>query len=239
MAIDVQPFGFPETTNELGFVAPSVLLAWDRDNPREIGPGNLDAVTTALSRLYYVFSRDPLWRSLATYIGEIFQAPNEQQAQIRVARWLANAVGDTLDEIGFGFGLQRSGLTDDEYRQAIRVRGASFDSDGTIPEIMGIVAGLFGPEAAVGAYVPWYPAGFALLVPDLTADEAALLVALLEEPIPAGVGAVLVVTSDLATGWSYSDPATVDTWAGPRWDFSGGSDISATGPWGYSLAIGG
>lgn len=236
MALDATPFGLAISQNGYGFAAPVVLLLWDPNTPKPIPPGQLDAVTSAVQRLYYQFSRDTEgWRKLAAYIGERFQTANDQQAEILVGRLLANAIGQTLDELGFGVGLPRQGLGDADYRQAIRVRGASLDSDGTIPDVLSIVAGLFG--AIPGAYQPWYPAAFAILVPSLSASEASLLAFLLKKAIPSGVGLTLVVTDPVTTGWSYSDGATVDTWAGPRWDYSGGSDASATSPWGFAVSV--
>jgi hypothetical protein len=236
MAIDAEPFGLAESDNELTFGVGVALKPWLPQLPRPLPPGEYDAETTALQRLYYLWSREPLWRQLAEYIGGIYAAPVAQQAQLDAARQLANATGQTLDEIGYGLGLGRMGLTDDEYRTAIPVRGASIDSDGTIGEILDIAIGLFGPDGV--EYVPWYPRGFALLTPPLTAAEASLLAFLLAEPIPAGVGLTLVVTDTaLAPGWSFSSGGSVDTWSSPRWDYSAGSDISATGPWGFAIAV--
>ena len=235
MAVDVSPFGATSViTLAYGFAAPAALQPWDPNDPQPLPPGVYDATTTALQRLYYLWSRKPEWRKVATWTGNVYAAPVEQQAQMDVARWLANATGPALDEIGYGFALARGGLSDDAYRAAIRVRGASISSSGSIGEVLDIALGLF--ETAT--YVPWYPAGFALIVPPLSADQAQLLAALLAEPIPSGVGLTIVVgDAGLAPGWSYSDPATVDTWLGPRWDYSGGSDISATSPWGYGITI--
>jgi hypothetical protein len=239
MAVDAYPFGVATSQNLYGLALPVVLSVWDPTTPKPIAPGQLDAVTTVTRRIYYQFSRDyPGWRALAQWIGEGWQAVSDQQAEIASLRGLANGYGQILDEIGYGVGLDRMGLGDDDYRRAIRVRGASLDSDGSIPEILDIVAGLFGEAAAVGAYVPWYPAAAALYVPSLSASDADLLVFLVREAIPSGVGLTLVLTDLAAPGPSYSDGATPALWAGPRPSFSGGVglDESATGP-AYGVAI--
>jgi hypothetical protein len=234
MAIDAIPFGSALSQNTYGFAAPAALLPWLPSTPRPLPPGSYDAQTTARQRLYYLWSRETNWRLLADFIGDQFAAIVSIQGGAEIGKRLAFAFGQTLDEYGYGLGLPRQGLGDSEYRAALRVRGASIDSSGTIEEILEIVLGLFG-EAT---YTPWYPAAFALGVPSITADQAALAAALLADPIPSGVGCTLVVTSpELAPGWSYSDPATVDTWA-VRWTYSGGADGSEASAWGYGISVG-
>jgi hypothetical protein len=231
MAIDLFPFGLAETTNVNGSGDLAVLRPWLPSTPRPIDPGQYDSTTTSLQRLYWLWSQNPLWRDLAGFIGQVFAANVEQMGQLQSRRALEDVCGPALDDYGFGVGLPRSGLGCEDYRQAIRVRGASLVSSGTIEEILSIVEGLFGAEAAEGAYTPSYPAGFSLTVPSLTAEQAQLLAFLLIDPatgagpVPSGVGVALYITDAELAGYS-SSTAITSAWVGPRYDSTTGADAS-------------
>ena len=235
---DLLASGLGITDNDATFAVLVSMTPWIPSTPQEILPGGYDAETTALQRLYYQFSRSPEWRDLAAYIGSRYTPIVTQMPALREQRELANATGPALDDLGAAVGLPRMGLGDEGYRTAIRVRGASLLSDGTIPDIMAIVAGLFGLEAAAGAYVPWYPRRFALYVPTLTAAQLDLLVFLLGAPLLAGVGLTLVVTDPAAPGPSYTDPGTDDVWTASPDYTEATRDLAASAGWGYSVAVG-
>lgn len=241
MAVDLVPFGSTTANNVNGTGSLAVLVPWRPSTPREIPVGDFDAVRTALERLYFLWSRDPTWRALAEYIGGTWAPIVEQQAQLSERRLLANACGQSLDDLGYGVGLPRQGLGCEAYRAAIRVRGTALSSNGLIADQLAIVAGLFGAEAAVGSYVPLYPAGFALYVPSLTAAEAQLLAFLIWDEasgigsISAGVGVSLVVTGAESPGWDYTTSA--GAWAGPRWAYSTYVDPSSNSTWGYAYTV--
>ena len=231
--IEAFQFGVAEAQIEYGFAVGVALLTWQPNNTREIPPGRFDAALTAEQRLYYWNSRDPLWIGLAATIGDTFADVVAQQAQVQPARVLETAQGETLDELGYGVGLRRSGLGDTEYRVAIRAAGGSLSSSGTIPDVLRVATAIAGPDVG---YTPWYPAGFALTFPALSASEVAVAVALLREPIPAGVTVTLVITSLEISGPGYSDPATDETWTS-RWSYSGGADASVASGWGFAVSI--
>ena len=244
MAVDLNPFGLAESQSVNGGGDLAVLLPWLPSTPRPIPPGDYDATTTSLQRLYFLWSRNPLWRALADFIGEVFAANVDQQGQLTARRYLEDVCGQALNDYGWQVGLPRQGLGCEEYRQAIRVRGASLASSGTVPEILAIVAGLFGDDAAAGAYTPLYPAAFALTVPSLTAAQAQLLAFLLIDPttgagpVPSGVGVQLIVTDEATTGWSSSAPGTDTKWVGPRWDSVYGADASVSMVWTSAYTVG-
>jgi len=244
MAVNLTPFGIAQTNNVNGGGNLRVLLEWLPSTPRPIPPGDYDAVSTSLARLYFVWSRNPLWRSLAEVIGQVYAANVAQQGQLEARRALEDVCGQALDDYGWQAGLPRQGLGCEAYRQAIRVRNASFTASGTIADLLAIVEGLFGAEAAQGAYSPLYPAAFALTVPALSADALALLASLLLDPatgagpVPSGVGLFLVVTDATATGWWSAQPGADETWAGARWGSVTSTELDETPAWGSVQAVG-
>lgn len=180
------------------------LIATDADGdlilPDGIPAGELDAIRTALNRLFKQFESDPDWRNLATVIGEQFKNVDIQQLAITGGRYVSNAIGATLDDIGEIVGRPRGGLTDDDdYRQAIIAEGASLITSGTVPEILEVVAALLGAIPGV-VFTEKFPASWALCVPDLTAAEFELLRVILADQPSAGVAAVLCTFDPLVAG---------------------------------------
>ncbi len=94
---------------------------------------------------------------------------------------LDNAIGAQLDIIGRVFDVDRAGQTDEEYREAIRIK-ASTSYSGEPEAIISILRSMFG--ASFVDYAPLYPGKF------YAYTDLGLTSADLEKFAPAGVGAL-------------------------------------------------
>ena len=79
----------------------------------EIRPGELDAVTTALRRLWYQLQNGIEWPRLMTFIGEQWAEQERALGSVDQARYLSTAEGTVMDEIGALVNRPRAGLSDD------------------------------------------------------------------------------------------------------------------------------
>lgn len=202
-----------------------LLVATDADGdlvlPDGIPAGELDAVRTAINRIWKQFESDPDWRNLATLYGEEAKKIDVQHAAIKAGRYVSNAIGVTLDAIGELVGRPRGGLTDDdEYRQAIIAEGASLLTSGTVPEILEVVDALLGPGSGA-VFTEKFPASWALCIPDLTASEFELLRVILADQPSAGIAAVLCTFDPLTAGARRSSSGSGGGLLGSRRSSSG------------------
>jgi hypothetical protein len=170
----------------------------DRESPLlEIRPGELDAQTTAVRRIWYEFSNSTEWPRLMGVVAYMWQAQERGLGSVDQARYLSTAEGDVLDEIGALVNRPRYGLTDVQYRLAIRAEAGSIFSSGTIPEILELTRSLLGPDVRVLEY---WPATIAIEAPDMEVEVYQVLLAVLDDVPAAGVGALLVTWDSEATG---------------------------------------
>ncbi len=235
MAIDLIPAGSPYAAC-LG--APASLVVskvWlPHDPPREIGPGELDAVTTAKNRIYWQWQKGPEWQALAGIIGLGGQGLVSEQYQIATYRYLSTGFGQILDELGAAVGLDRMGLAEEVYRLAIRVRGASLTSDAGIDAVTTPVKQLLGEDAVT--YMPAYPAAFwwVISIP-VSPSLLELLLELLPPLVGQGIGASIVLAPPESPGWDWSPG---ETWAASWSSVYGAVDASVASPWGWSVSVG-
>jgi hypothetical protein len=178
--------------------------------PIEVGA--LDAVATALERIYKQFERGQHWRDLAELIGECFQDVEDLLHEVSVNRYRSTAVGVQLDDIGELVGQPRGSLTDDElYRVAILVEAAAMVSSGTLPEVIDVVRSI-GTNYSV---TELYPAGARIRIANLTAAGFALLRRVFLHSPPVGVRVVLSTYLESAVGgWGsiHGTSRPVATW---------------------------
>lgn len=108
------------------------------------------------------------------------QANELEQAifEVRDLFFLETAGGVQLDVIGKIFGLQRMGLSDNDYETAIEIKW-SLRVSGTVDDIIGILEFAYGATATT--YTPAYPAGYVL------ETNGSITQAILEALSPAGV----------------------------------------------------
>ncbi len=99
--------------------------------------------TTLPALLLQQFQR-PRMLAVATAIAtEIAKAEDAWQTIYRGVN-LDDGVGDALDVIGSWLGVPRYGLSDDDYRLRLRVEIAVLLSNGTMPDLIGVVRAALG-----------------------------------------------------------------------------------------------
>lgn len=111
-------------------------------------------------------------------------------------RSLQDAVGDALDQWGELLDEARDGLTDGHYRRVLLVKARVNRSNGTINELVDILAQLVDADEDSVIYMPLYPAGFALEYLRQVQSPASLLARvrrLILDATPAGVGLGYIV----------------------------------------------
>lgn len=234
MAVDLIPADFLFTRTLAK--TPEILLSlvWDPHKPpRPIPPGELDAVRTALIRIYKQWSQGPNWVSLVTIIGTGFSQVVDEQYEISRFRYLATAFGATLDELGALVGLDRQDLDEELYRRAIRARGASTIGDAGIDAVMLPAKVILGENGVT--YAPSYPRAYCyILNVPVTQQILDLLVRLLT-PLPGcGIGAKLVLSPPEAPGWDWT---TAQAWAASWSSVYGAVDLSVASPWGWTVQL--
>lgn len=153
----------------------------------EIRPGELDCTTTALTRLWYEGLGGAEWERLLTLTGDLWQVLENGIGSINEARYVSTAEGDVLEEIGAIVNRPRQGLTDELYRLAIRAEAGSIFASGTVPEILELVRSLMG-DAHV---YELFPATLLIQSPDVKTAVFLVLLDILADVPPAGVGALL------------------------------------------------
>lgn len=236
MAVDLIPGGALLGTLT---VQPAVLLlmkVWiPHDPPKPIGPGELDAVTTATNRIYWEWHEGPNWQALAgDIIGTGYQVLVSEQFQVSEYRHLETGWGQTLDEIGASVGLARNGLPQELYRQAIAVRGASMVSNAGIDSVMRPIKSLLGAGNVV--YLPTYPAAFCwVILIALPPEVLDLLLELLAPLAGSGIGMKLALAPPESPGWDW---AVAQTWAGSWSSAYGAVDASVASTWGWAISVG-
>lgn len=110
-------------------------------------------------------------------------------------RTLDAAVGAQLDGIGEIVGLDRGGLSDEDYRTRLRVQIRINKSDGTIDTLLGIVALLENDPLELTEY---YPAAMEIFVIEIQSDPETLA-RIIADARWAGVGCDLHYTTDTLT----------------------------------------
>lgn len=170
----------------------------DPDSPLlEIRPGELDAATTAIRRLWYQLQNGIEWPRLMTFIGEQWAEQERALGSVDQARYLSTAEGVVLDEIGALVNRARAGLSDDLYRLAIRAEAGSIFASGTIPEIVELTRSLLGDDLRVREH---FPGLVVVSAPDVAVDVFLVLLQVLADVPAAGVAGILETWDSSATG---------------------------------------
>lgn len=199
-------------------------------------PGDLDTIQTAIARLRRQFSSTVSWPALATILGKAFADFERAHRLAEPQRYVGAATGVWLAEIGALVGLSREGWTDDDdYRLAIVAEALSRITSGSIDEIVDVALRLT-PDGATLFYSEQYPAAFDLAIADLPPGRFALILSVLSDMPPAGVGAFLTTwPTALVAGWAFDD---LDPEVFGSWDYLVPGDADALSLWSYSASIG-
>lgn len=160
-----------------------------------VAPGDLDAIQTALRKIYAQVTSQTEWEALYRVIGTIGDDLEAVQTAIQTQTDPQTATGWSLDELGRGVGKPRNGLSDDEYRLAVMARGAALVGDGTIDSILGVLDVLAVADGATIAEL-WPAKIKAYLAGTFTLSELAVILAGLRDVVADGVGVVSVGYGD-------------------------------------------
>jgi hypothetical protein len=107
-----------------------------------------------------------------------------------IGRWLPNAVGVQLDNLGKIVGQRRGTRDDDAYRRWIHARAMINRSSGTVEDIYKVVRRLLG-EGATWRFEESFPATFSVYANEpIAGDEGNNIVGGLQHAKPAGVRAL-------------------------------------------------
>lgn len=134
---------------------------------------------------------------IGVYVAEVQNIENNI-FDVRSAYWLDYAIGTQLDAIGDIVGIDRKGLNDAPYRNAIRMQIACNNSDGTTDDLLA----LFELYGATPTYRDWYDA--TIVFTGLTAtNDAAYLSDFLQQARSAGVNLQLVYNAVVAPASAF------------------------------------
>ena len=171
---------------------------------------------------------------------ELLRIYCEQIQEVEDAVWqiaedaVGTAIGVQLDGFGSIVGADRQGLSDDDYRALIRATILANNSEGTIPDLYGIVlAALALTGTGIASLETYGPRGFILeiLLPP-TFDEI-ILHGLLVRGTAAGVRGITKVSAEpVGTRLRFSDATSFPTFAAA----TGLDDAAAPGTGGTLVA---
>lgn len=176
--------------------------------------GDLHTIETALRSIYKQWEGRENWSLLGEVFGRIFHEVESITALIDQRRYIADATGHELELLGEMVGRPRGSLTDDDlFRLAIIVDASTLFSYGTRPQIRAIAKRLLGSSAT---YRDVFPAKFRIHAVDTPAAIYELLLDIMQDVPPAGVGALLSRSSSTRNGgWgSIYGPTDNDASAG-------------------------
>lgn len=149
-------------------------------------------VADAIALLVEQFKNSPNLSSVLTALVEQLQELDTVTMDLYTDRWLSSAIGVQLDIIGKIVGEQRQGRTDDDYRDAIKVRIGINLGNGTAEDVIEVVRSFFDDMTV--QVIDYYPASFTVKLVDpinpLVIDTVKLR-AYIDSVKPVGVHAML------------------------------------------------
>lgn len=162
----------------------------------------------AVARLVSQYSEADRLRALIRLWADRVQEAEDAAYTVLTERWVPEAVGVQLDEMGAIVGEPRLGRTDAEYREAIEVRISVNRSGGEPERIIEFLLRIAGADEVL--YKEIYPAKVEIFVlGDVSLTQAQRI----RELIPAGVGTIYISESggDLPFGFSeLTEPSFTD-----------------------------
>lgn len=125
----------------------------------------LNHASRALDRLISEYRGKPFVESVIRVFADEVQRIEDVLNEFMTERWLADAVGVQLDQVGQIIGEPRGDSANDtEYRNRITARRQANRSRGTVDDIIGVMTQLFTGLGITDKYIPKYQAGFVYLV---------------------------------------------------------------------------
>lgn len=195
--------------------------------------GELDTTTTAINRIYKQWQGLQSWLDMAEWTGQTTKDADEQQGQILDQISIQTSTGVQLDKIGELVGIRRNGLSDTEFRAAIKVEVQTLFASGTIPDVLGAIASILNDPTRTIVFRESFPAAFVVTIDSLTVAELDLILELVCDVPAAGVAALIGIGDDgYARGFGYTpEPEHAGTWG-----YDSASDTPGiASPWGYAV----
>ena len=164
----------------------------------------------------------------------------DQVQEIEDALWqialdaVETAIGTQLDGFGSIVGADRQGLSDTDYRALIRATIKANDSEGTIPDLYGVVlAALDLTGTGLADLQNFGPAGFILEIVNPPAFDEIILHGLVVRATGAGIRGITKVSAEpVGTRLRFSDATSFPTFAAA----TGLDDSAAPGTGGTLVA---
>lgn len=201
--------------------------------PFVIGPIPLPSldpyVERALGLLAFQFRDKPNIKAMVAALAEQVEGLEDALLDVYATRNLETAQGTQLDVLGRVVGLERQGLTDEEYRLHLRAKILLNRSSGTPGEIFDVFSLLMSDVGTLPVLSEQFPAAFVLQLDGYPLAYAVLFAQFLRQAKAAGVLAQMAYqeTADAdtfdffenSTGTGFTDEATGLTggdWANVR-----------------------
>lgn len=131
-------------------LALSPILGGAEDSPSAPLACNDDVVIQGVARLIEQYVGKPRLEELLRIYLEQVQEAEDAAWQLATERFVSVAVGVQLDGLGEIVGQPRLGLSDDDYRAAIRARIRANNSEGTAPDLYSVAIALLGNPGGTG-----------------------------------------------------------------------------------------
>lgn len=151
----------------------------------------MDYVSSGIDKLVSQFNGSArLKEFLSAFLREI-QSIDDTLQKVKAQRWIETAYGVQLDGCGFIVGVDRYGMADEEYRQAIKSRVGATAALGTPKAVQGLLK--FLSKADGIQYQEHYPATSIVLTEGYGANSK--LPASIESVAPAGISDIPVMVT--------------------------------------------
>lgn len=178
---------------------------------------SVTAITThvvdALNRLLQQYKDKDRIRALIETDGERTQQLEDVLQVLNVERTLDDADGIQLDRLGDILGIDRNGLSDEDYRTRLRIKVIQNISNGEPDRLINVYAFLL--EATQVQYQEHYPAGVALMAnAPVIAGQETLIYTEIQNISPAGVRVDYIGSYDALDAFAFEGSSGPNDLAG-------------------------
>jgi len=188
-------------------------------------PLPIDHVTAAALRLFEFQKERPNTETVMRTATTALQSIENAIVGAMLMVPLEDAQGFWLNIYGKIVDLpRRPTWTDDQYRFYIQTKLVALRSSGTAPDLLRVARRMV-PETTdplTVRFIPEYPAGYRMVLPDIAADLQGLAAELMSIATMAGVRGILVFTQPAANPntFAFSQPGTVHGFGNGRFAHS-------------------
>ncbi len=169
-----------------------------------------DHVAEAIARQTEQFKGKVRVEQLITILVEPIQRFEDVAWRVLTERSVSAAVGSQLDQIGFILAEPRGDKEDEEYRRHLRAAIRTYNSSGTVEDLITITKLVLDMDDAIVWITPGYPAGLTIEIREVvvTTELATALMAFLRRAVAATVKLVAVYWTTAESGMFTTDGGT-------------------------------